>query len=152
MSEQWRESLRFSIFICYTHVILLQIEIWESLLYFSVEVIPFYIFNYHLSAVIPPGLSMTSPPPKKKMQFLWGQRHWLVVHYYMSNGLTGRHDERQQEDTYVIKRPSFFGRDKIMKNKISDPFTWYFYFLGLVLSLWHTVTHLSLKTTQESRY
>ena len=91
-------------------------------------------------------------PPPKKMQFLWGQRHWLVVHYYMSNGLTGRHDERQQEDTYMIKRPSSFGRDKIMKNKVSDPFTWYFYFLGLVLSLWHTVTHLSLKTTQYSRY
>lgn len=126
-STDWNMRIT-TLLLCWSH----------SLLYFQLS---------PLSSDSSRTLNDRLPSPPRQMQFLWRQRLWLVVHYCMSNGLIGRHDERQQEDTY-IKRPSSLGRDKIMKNKVSDPFTWYFYFLGLVLSLWHTLTHLRLKTTQ----
>lgn len=43
---------------------------------------------------------------------------------------------REQKGTYIIQILSFMGKD------ISYPFNLYFYSLGIVLSVWHILTHL----------
>lgn len=75
----------------------------------------------------------------------------MVVYYCMSHGSTGvdiiKEDNRAPVSS---KELSSFERDKIIEKKknFSYPFVYYFYILGIVLSVRDILTHLILITTQ----